>query len=470
MSVIEVEPPRTHAPIASSAKSADQLCSAPAHVAHHFATATQQYDAAKLGMWLFLGTEILLFGGLFVLYAVLRYNKPEIFHYGSQFLDARLGAVNTVVLIMSSLTMALAVHAAQHGKWRLLVTCLGITVVGGAGFMGIKYIEYSHKIHEGLVLGREFYDSPDWVVAANEVAAVPAVVPAAPMVAAAPVAPAAPVVVSAPVATPARSPSATPPAPAGKALPVGDATRGKLVWDSTCRTCHGASGEGMPGSGKPIAGSAFVAGLDDAALLKFIKVGRAPADPLNTTGSQMPPKGGNPLLKDPGIMDVIAFMRTFPGSAHGASNAAAPSAPSTAPADAAATTTAAPAPAVVKAPEPFWIPKSSIPNAPEGPDGVSPEFSGNPVESADATSRIAHHTIDSKRPENAHQFFAIYYLMTGLHGIHVVIGMLVVSWLAALAMLGRFGPSCYTAVDLGGLYWHLVDLIWIFLFPLFYLL
>jgi cytochrome c oxidase subunit 3 len=74
------------------------------------------------------------------------------------------------------------------------------------------------------------------------------------------------------------------------------------------------------------------------------------------------------------------------------------------------------------------------------------------------------------RPENAHQFFAIYYLMTGLHGIHVLIGMLVIGGLTVLAMRGKFGPRCYTAIDLGGLYWHLVDLIWIFLFPLFYLL
>ena len=73
-------------------------------------------------------------------------------------------------------------------------------------------------------------------------------------------------------------------------------------------------------------------------------------------------------------------------------------------------------------------------------------------------------------PPNAHRFFGIYFLMTGLHGIHVVAGMLVIGWLMIGAALGRYDGAYYTPVDLGGLFWHLVDLIWIFLFPLFYLI
>ena len=79
------------------------------YVAHHFDNAKQQHDAATLGMWLFLATEILLFSGLFCVYAVLRANYPEVMLYGSQFLDTQWGAINTVVLISSSFTMALAV-------------------------------------------------------------------------------------------------------------------------------------------------------------------------------------------------------------------------------------------------------------------------------------------------------------------------------------------------------------------------
>jgi len=77
---------------------------------------------------------------------------------------------------------------------------------------------------------------------------------------------------------------------------------------------------------------------------------------------------------------------------------------------------------------------------------------------------------DPNRPTNAHMFFNIYFMMTGLHGIHVFVGIIMLSWLLVLSLKGRFGPEYFTPVDLGGLYWHIVDLIWIFLFPLFYLI
>src|SRR5512145_1845802 len=96
----------------------------PPHLAHHFETPTQQFESGKLGMWLFLGTELLMFGGLFCAYTIFRSSHPDVFHYGHRFLDKQLGAINTVVLICSSLTMALGVRAAQLGRRRLLVTML----------------------------------------------------------------------------------------------------------------------------------------------------------------------------------------------------------------------------------------------------------------------------------------------------------------------------------------------------------
>ena len=86
----------------------------PEFLAHHFETPKQQFESGKLGMWLFLATEVLLFGGLFCAYAVWRGNHPEMFKYGSQFLDTKMGAINTAVLILSSLTMAWGVTAAQQ--------------------------------------------------------------------------------------------------------------------------------------------------------------------------------------------------------------------------------------------------------------------------------------------------------------------------------------------------------------------
>src|ERR1700712_1573482 len=85
------------------------------HLAHHFDTPEQQFSSAKLGMWIFLGTEILMFGGLFCAYAVYRHNHPDVFAYAHQFLNKWLGAINTLVLITSSLTMAWAVRSSQLG-------------------------------------------------------------------------------------------------------------------------------------------------------------------------------------------------------------------------------------------------------------------------------------------------------------------------------------------------------------------
>ncbi len=81
----------------------------PDFLQHHFDNPVQQFEAAKLGMWMFLATEVMLFGGLFCAYAVFRANRPELFAYGSRYLDTTWGAINTVVLILSSATMALAV-------------------------------------------------------------------------------------------------------------------------------------------------------------------------------------------------------------------------------------------------------------------------------------------------------------------------------------------------------------------------
>ncbi len=204
------------------------------YLAHHFHSHQQQLASQKLGMWLFLATEVLLFGGLFVAYAVFRGNPPEIFSHGSQTLDRTLGTVNTFVLIFSSLTMALAVHSAALGNNKAVAILLVVTLICAGAFLGIKYVEYSAKFEHGLLWGHSYHP-------------------------------------------------------------------------------HGAQG---------------------------------------------------------------------------------------------------------------------------------------------------------KAPANMHLFYGIYFMMTGLHGVHVLIGMLLMVWLLVRALRGAFNGKHFAAVDLTGLYWHLVDLIWIFLFPL----
>jgi cytochrome c oxidase subunit III len=125
-------------------------------VAHHFDDAEQQYVAAELGMWVFLATEVLFFGGAFCGYALYRYLYQAEFIAGSHRLDVSLGTINTAVLLTSSLTMVLAVHAAQMNRRGALVGFLFLTIVLGAAFLGVKGYEYHHKFEERLVPGRNF--------------------------------------------------------------------------------------------------------------------------------------------------------------------------------------------------------------------------------------------------------------------------------------------------------------------------
>lgn len=285
------------------------------HLAHHFETPQQQFESGKLGMWLFLATEILLFTGLFCAYAVYRANHPEIFVYAHQFLDKTLGGINTLVLIFSSFTMAWAVRAAQLGERKRLVGLLAITLVCGFGFLGIKAVEYEHKWKHGLLWGRSYNPAHEE---------------------------------------------------------------------------HGAGGV-APGM-TPSPGA-------DAASHAAAPVPSAPGSPGTATGAP-----ANPLLVQP-------------------------------------------------------TDRSQLPPAATGPAGLAAEAKEDP----------AHHAAETA-PKNVQVFFSIYFLMTGLHGLHVVAGMVCIGWILLRSMRNEFGPNYYLPVDNVGLYWHLVDLIWIYLFPLLYLI
>lgn len=253
-----------------------------AHLAHHFPDVKAQFEAGKLGMWLFLATEILLFGGLFCAYAVYRANHPEIFIYAHQFLDKVLGGVNTAVLIFSSFTMALAVRSAQLSQQKALQYWLALTIVCGFLFLGIKFVEYEHKWKEGLLWGKRFR----------------------------------------PVHQKATKPQDVP-----------------------------------------------------------------PPKPLQWVNPEE---------------------------------------------------------------------QSTLPPPSEAPLGIISKPPGG------ARQEVV--------PENVQLFFSVYFVMTGLHGLHVIAGMAVLSWILLRARRGEFSSEYSTPVDLAGLYWHLVDLIWIFLFPLLYLI
>jgi len=287
----------------------------PEHLAHHFESLQQQYDSGKLGIWLFLTTEILMFSGLFCGYAVLRALHPEIFLYAHHYLSVPLGALNTAVLIFSSFTMAWGVRAAQLGQTKLLVRLLSITLACAGVFLGVKFIEYKDKWEEALLPGQNY------------------------------------------------RPTEPPP---------------RVIMPSL----QAASKEN----------------LGEKAAEKSDKL---------------------PATK-----------------------------PSTA---------TAPAGAVGE--------RSQIAPAAIGPTGLSPIWLERNQLRRDRD--IVWHGAE---PNNVQLFFGIYFVMTGLHGIHVIAGMIVIAWLISKARKGVFGPDRFAAVDFVGLYWHLVDLVWIFLFPLLYLI
>ena len=123
---------------------------------HHFEDTTQQHEASWLGMWVFLATEVMFFGGMFVCYFVYRHWYLQAFAAASNHLDIWLGAINTAVLICSSFTMAMGVYSAETGRVKPLIRYLLLTIVLGLVFLGIKFFEYHSKFVEYLVPGASF--------------------------------------------------------------------------------------------------------------------------------------------------------------------------------------------------------------------------------------------------------------------------------------------------------------------------
>ncbi|MCA9244042.1 MAG: cytochrome c oxidase subunit 3 [Phycisphaerales bacterium] len=302
----------------------------------------QQFEAGKLGMWLFLATEVLLFAGLFCAYTVYRFNNPEVFKFASQFLNTTWGAINTMVLLASSFTAAMAVRAAQLRNRQQLVAMLAATILGACGFLVIKYIEYSHKISLGINWGKQFHYYEH----------------------------------------------TTQELPADSKVDI--VTRPPTVSVEAMEQALGA------GSRTSLAAPArSPQGLTQAALSGHLN----PSEHLR-------PHEKSHDKDDSGYAEAE----------HGA--AAAHGEPTHG--------TASPA---------------------GGEHGDTPA------------------PVDPEKVKNLHLYFSVYYCLTGLHGIHVLAGIVALTWVLIGALKGRFDENYFTPVDLVGLYWHLVDLIWIYLFP-----
>ena len=291
---------------------------------HQFEDMKQQEESVSIGMWMFLVQEIMFFGGLFTVYLVFRSRFPMAFAAGSNHLDVVMGFANTLVLIVSSLTMALTVFFAQKGNRVLQVVFILLTMAFGVVFLGVKAVEYTDKYNHGLI------PVDGW----------------------------------------------------NKVIPEGEHEN----------TEH-ASTITLPFETKVSAAET------------------APEMEVSTTEklTEVEEHHANPYGK-------------------------------------------------------FQIAEKDL-------ELVEEAQTGNYLTRAEQIGYFSNGKIDKTKFTGKVQiFFWIYFVMTGLHALHMIIGLGVMLWLLWKAWLGTFTAEYFAPVEMAGLYWHFVDIVWIFLFPLLYLL
>ncbi len=340
----------------------------PAWLAHHFDDAEQQYDAGKLGMWLFLVTEVLFFSGMFCAYSLYRNRNPEVFHFCSAFLNEKLGAINTGVLLFSSLTMAWAVRAAQLKQHRLLVGMLGATLGCAAIFLGVKAVEYTHKWELGLLPGRYYQSQLNHEHVSDGmylryVCVLPGILLAAFIV--------------------------------------------YYVMSLLKRNTFHIR----------IAGPLTVAALCFFGGVGLGQILQAEEPKHGDSGGAHATEGHADKASKNAGHDHNAHAGTIDHHDHGA------------------------------------LALVSTTNDVK----VDPVYVHTP-------------SPDVNQKGMAGLFFSIYYCMTGVHAVHILGGMVVITWLIVKASGEQFHAQYFGPVDNDGLYWHLVDFIWIYLFPLLYLI
>lgn len=379
----------------------------PDYVAHHFDTAQQQYDSGKLGMWLFLIQEILFFSGLFVAYSVFRALYPEIFVYAHQFLDKSLGAFNTIVLLFSSFTMAWAVRNSQLGQNRGLIINLSITIACAGIFLGVKAVEYTHKWDEGLLWSSQF----TYGTAAHHVSegwSQSLINASIPF-----------------------------------AVLLALFALGALVLFVLKNVKYAIVSLVLAICCLSYFTGVFLARTIPAAVASVSGEPSHEAAP-----SLVAPNGllGAPSGPVPGKVTVAGAE-----TAH-ATDAAADAEAAHA-ADAASATPGEDA---------------SAASALDPRNIVQQEAALDSFESNETLE--SHESHAAEPPPRVGIFFSIYYVMTGIHAIHILAGIVALTWLLPKALDRKFHADYFGPVDNVGLYWHLVDLVWIFLFPMLYLI
>lgn len=389
----------------------------PPYLAHHFDTPEQQFDSGKLGMWLFLVTEVLFFSGMFCAYAIFRSWRPEVFEGCSQFLNTKLGAINTGVLLFSSFTMAWGVRCAQKEQHKLLTAMLATTLSCATVFLGVKAIEYSHKWHLGLLPAGLFtYDpsNPHPEGGPNYLAYICA--PFAVIT----IGVAIWLVVSFLRNAKFQYECAKPLFVVCLCffLGVGLGTILESGGDDAHHDDHAAVAAGTDGEH---------AGHGDAHDDHEHGHDSDHADPPTAAVAALPPAGA--------MTDESADLAVIERLASDATN-------------------------------------TGLQDELAARKAQSQRSGGGIVYdvSDDTAATVAKAEENVLRPSRAGVFFSIYYCMTGIHAIHILAGIGVLAWLLVRSVRMDFNRNYFGPVDYVGLYWHIVDMIWIYLFPLMYLI
>ena len=451
-------------------------------IQHHYDDAQHQFDAGKLGIWLFLAQEVLFFSALFVAYILYRYHHPEIYSYAHKYLDVKMGATNTAVLIFSSLTAAWAVRCAQLNQKKGLILCIVVTLACACTFLVVKYLEYSHKVHEHILFGRYF--DPCVSSGGNEL-------------------------LTKNNECPGSKSTVEWDAAAGKVkegcfAAVGIDTDphqddiqadckvfeaqgamakdkdGKEAWveksrkEITARCPEEVFGEPEPMSGEASASHAekkeqfpcwkpaiqpavckdgwFFAWSCTGPVCKTASGGEGPYESLNAcldakSGKEAVLKGqGTPWVSDCADGHGAGILVEYGDREERGESVQIK--------------------AECKGPPPPTAVEAAAEKDQQlvlGQKGIKP---AHQMTTHEAHEREA----AGPPPPHTNMFFTIYFAMTGLHGVHVLFGVFVFIWLLIRSIKGHFTPDYFGPVDFAALYWHIVDLIWIFLFPLLYLI
>ena len=405
-------------------------------VQHHYDDAQHQFDSGKLGIWLFLAQEVLFFSALFVAYVLYRVHHGEIYSYAHKWLQVKFGAINTAVLIFSSLTAAWAVRCAQRNEKRGLIACIALTLACAWTFLGIKYVEYTHKVHEHILFGGYF--------------------------------------------DPCVSPGGAELLTKNNECPGSKST---IEYDYGSEKAKTGCFEQSKIDMKP-AEPGVQADCEVSEITREKKAGAKDVEWVEKSRRAITARCPDPHVVEPGEPEeheqfpcwrpayqpaVCPDLTDADARSHGTA---------TRPqvgilveyGDSAERGDEIAIEAKCKAPPAVVAPSIDVLASESGEKNL--KVGQKAIQPVHVASTHEEHELESigPPPEHTGMFFTIYFAMTGLHGIHVLVGVIVFVWLLIRAMKGHFTADYFGPVDYAALYWHIVDLIWIFLFPLLYLI